>query len=255
MGRLLAIAALALVAWLLLRPAATPDVCPGPNCPDNPTPPPCPGPGPCPLPKRPWGPSASPVGDGKAVVGGRTHQGVDLTVDLPGRLHVKNIGSKKDGAGMCVTSSIEMMARGLGLDAFTGFRDWCANEPGGAYPSKVDDQIKRYCAEKGIPVPPYVQIEGDAGKVSAALDLLDRTGRGAAITYGWGERYGSRIAHMTFCPGFGKYGVNLDNNFVGEDAYEWMDRAELVRRCCYPSGQGWVFAWLTPAGVNRPIVN
>lgn len=256
MARLLLAAFVIAVAWLYLsQPAPKPSgpICPGPDCPDNPSP--CPGPGPCPAPKpnRPWGPQEAPVG-ARASVGGRSFNGDELTVDLPGSLHIKNIGSKRDGAGMCVTSSIEMQARALGMEDFYGFRDWCANEPGGAYPSKVDDQIKRYCQAKGIPVPRYIQVEGGPQEIQSTLSQLDRSGRCAAITYGTGERYGNRqIAHMTFCPRFGKYGVNLDNNFPGEDAYEWMEPVELVRRVCYPSGSGWVFSFLVPSGVNQPI--
>jgi hypothetical protein len=40
------------------------------------------------------------------------------------------------------------------------------------------------------------------------------------------------------------YGVVLDNNFPGEDRYEWVTRPELIRRTIYPNRSAWVFVWL-----------
>lgn len=188
-----------------------------------------------------------------ATVGGRTFQGEELSADLPGGEQLKNVGSRKDGLGMCVMSSIEMAARWQGLEALRGLRDWCAREGGGAYPSKVDDQLKRFCAAQGVPLPRYVQAE--TGSPEEILELLDRTRRLACITYGTGERYAGRtIAHMTCCPKFsGRYGVCLDNNFPGDQSYEWMARAELLRRIKHPAGRAWVFAWLDGAPPLPPF--
>ncbi len=53
-----------------------------------------------------------------------------------------------------------------------------------------------------------------------------------------------------------KYATVLDNNFIGDNAYEWMTREEFVRRMRLESGgrQGsaWVFVWLTPGAPPPP---
>ena len=53
-----------------------------------------------------------------------------------------------------------MSARWANLDVLRGLRDWCARQPGGAYPAKVDRQLKEFCAARGIAVQPYPQYEG-----------------------------------------------------------------------------------------------
>ena len=41
-----------------------------------------------------------------SIIAGRTYDGEEITCDLLGKDHIKNIGSHVDGAGMCVFSSI-----------------------------------------------------------------------------------------------------------------------------------------------------
>jgi hypothetical protein len=180
-----------------------------------------------------------------SFINGRAHDGEELTCDLPAAEHLRNTGSNADGRGLCVMTSIEMAGRWQGLDQLRGLRDWCAREPGGAYPAKVDRQIKEFCAAKKIAVPPYLQYEGRDPR--PILDLCERTGRMACMTYGWSPRYGGPIAHMTCCPKFGgRWAVCLDNNFPGDNSYEWMSKDELLRRVVYPGGSGWIFVWLAP---------
>jgi hypothetical protein len=190
-------------------------------------------------------------------VAGRSYNNEVLDVDLPGTLHIKNIGSKADGAGMCVMSSIEMAAIWSNMDKrWVGLRDWCAQEPGGAYPDKVAKQLDKYAKEKGITNVKdlYIQYEGTDPwpVVEAAL----KTGRMPCITYGYSPRYGgqSSIAHMVCAVrgASGKYGVVLDNNFPGESAYEWMEISELKRRIIHPGRTGWVFVWLAPPPPPSP---
>lgn len=186
-----------------------------------------------------------------SVEAGRTHDGEYLDCDLLEKDHIPNIGSKVDGAGMCVMSSIEMAARFCGMDQYRGLRDWCASEEGGAYPSKVDKQLAAFCKAKNLPPPQYVQYEGpEPGPiVEASLS----SGRMACITYGWSPRYGKQIAHMVNLVKFGgKYATVLDNNFTGVNRYEWMDREELLRRLGYPRNKGWVFVWLAPPPPASP---
>lgn len=190
-----------------------------------------------------------------SVVDGPVHDGQEVTVDLAPQEQFKNIGSRLDGAGMCVFSSIEMAAKSQGLDEMRGWRDWCAqNYTGGGWPQRVDELLAAWGKAKGIAIPPYYQYEGkDPAQVMA---LIDKTGRMACITYGWSPRYGQRIAHMVCAPRYrGKYAVVLDNNFVSkksgdgwdEKVLEWMAPDELVRRMKIGSGSAWVFCWLTPA--------
>lgn len=199
-----------------------------------------------------------PAADRASWAGGRTHAGENLDVDLPEAEHITNIGSHVDGLGMCVMSSIEMSFRWAGVEEMRGLRDWCAREPGGGYPAKVDKQIAAFCRSRGIPVPKYVQYEGpDPGPV---IEAALKSGRMAAITYGWSPRYKDEdgviltyIAHMTNCVKFsGRFAAVLDNNFPGEGRYEWMDREELVRRCKFPQSSGWVFVALNPPPPPSP---
>lgn len=180
-----------------------------------------------------------------SFVNGREHAGESLTCDLPASEHLTNIGSRVDGRGMCVMSSIEIAARWQGLESLRGLRDWCAKEPGGAYPAKVDRQLRDFCKSRGIPVPNYLQYEGrNPGPI---LDRCEKTGRMACITYGFSPRYHGAIAHMVCCAKHGgRWAVVLDNNFPGEHSYEWMSREELLRRISYPDGRAWIFVWLAP---------
>jgi hypothetical protein len=180
-----------------------------------------------------------------SFVNGRDHDGEEIACDLPAAEQIKNIGSSADRKGMCVMTSIEMAARWQGLDQMRGLRDWCARQPGGAYPAKVDRQVKAFCAAKGVAVPPYVQYEGR--QPSSVLELCGCTGRMACVTYGYSPRYAGLIAHMTCCAKYdGRWAVCLDCNFPGEQSYEWMGRDEMLRRIVSPSGAGWIFAWLAP---------
>lgn len=200
--------------------------------------------------------------DGKSSwVNGREADGEVLTADFPGTLYMKNIGSYKDGAGMCVMTSITMCAKYLGLADYYDLRDWCANEPGGGYRTKVDNQIRRYEKAKGIAAPvAYLQYEGpDPGPV---LEAIDRARLPLAHTYGWSPRYNSRIAHMVAgVKHSGRLAVVLDNNpmtdfDIGSNKiFEWMSRAEMIRRA--KLGQGgnlWLFAWLAPPPPPCPKV-
>jgi hypothetical protein len=186
-----------------------------------------------------------------SFVNGREHGGEALTCDLPANEHMSNIGSRVDGRGMCVMSSLEMAARWQGLEFLRGLRDWCAKEAGGAYPGKVDRQLRDFCAAKSISTPAYLQYEGrNPGPI---LELCETTGRMACITYGRSPRYGGAIAHMVCCAKFGgQWAVVLDNNFPGNNSYEWMTRDELLRRLSYPDGRAWVFVWLAPSPPPAP---
>lgn len=206
---------------------------------------------------------SSPNRGERAVVAGRSHAGEVLDVDLPGSLHMKNINSRvpepvtRDnpqglGAGMCVMTSIEMAARWQGLDEYKGLRDWCAQQPGGGYPSKVDKQLAAFAREKNLPAPRYLQYQGP--DVEPLVEAILRSGRMACVTYGYGERYGAGIAHMVCLVKYsGERATVLDNNFPGVEQYEWMSRPEAIRRVKLPRNVGWVFVWLAPPPPPSPM--
>jgi hypothetical protein len=188
-----------------------------------------------------------------SVVAGPIYEGQELTCDLAPQEQFHNIGSKKDGAGMCVFTSIEMAARAQGLEQMRGWRDWCAsNFSGGGWPGRVDDYLAKWFKAKGLEPIPYYQYEGPAPE--KVLTLIDKTGRMACITYGWSPRYGRGISHMVCSPGYGKFAAVLDNNFVSkktptgydENIYEWMEPVELCRRMKLGGGSAWIFCWLPP---------
>ena len=169
----------------------------------------------------------------------------EVTCDLPVDQRLKNIGSRVDGAGMCVASSWEMALRYQGLDALRGFRDWCARSPGGGYPAKLDKQIRQFCQEKGLPVPDYVQYEGrDPVLLRAAL----AGGRMACVTYSGrdGVRYPGPIAHMVCLVHLDdRWACLLDNNGVGANQLLWMTPDDFVQRW-RGGGAGWAVVFLAP---------
>lgn len=213
--------------------------------------------------KYDFSPAEYPVTAGSSFVNGRSHDGEKLACDFPVELFMTNIGSRRDGLGMCVNTSIEMSALWAGLEQMRGFRDWTANFGGGSHSAQVDQQIAAWCRHKSITVPPYVQYTGDSPE--EILSLCDQTSRMSAIAYGYSPRYGQPINHMVCCPKFsGRYGVVLDNNLIGgntrEKLFEWMDKAELVKRMKTMNRGGmpaktkaWVFAWLAPSPPPVPF--
>ena len=198
---------------------------------------------------EPWvrlgldGQAESIVPVGAVSLGGSTGPGgVEVDCDLPVDQRIRNIGSKVDGAGMCVMSSIEMSARWANMEEFRGLRDWCAKQPGGAYPSKVDRQLKEYCAAKGLRVPDYVQYQGPnpLPVIQAAIG----SSRIPCITYNGrdGVRYKGPIAHMVCCNGLtSQTATILDNNGIGENELLWMTPKDMADRA-----PNWVFVWLHP---------
>lgn len=189
-------------------------------------------------------------------IAGASYDGVSVTCDLPDDQQMKNIGSKLDGAGMCVFTSIEVAARYQGLEQMRGFRDWAAAKyKGGGWPEKVDQLLGAWFKAKGITPIPYVQYQGKSPE--ALLELANRTNRMVCITYGYSPRYGSKaISHMVNGILYDKYGVVLDNNFPGERNYEWMNPDEFVKRMRADargrSGAAWVFVWATPGAPPPP---
>lgn len=153
--------------------------------------------------------------------------GAEPQIDFPDGEWMKNIGSRLDGAGMCVFTSFEHSARWAGLEEFRGFRDWCAQRyPGGGFPEKLQKLIDAYCKAKGITPPTVIQYEGESTAViEAALKqgLLPCNTLYSSPRYGRGTIYHmTNIAHLDE-----KSGAILDNNFK---PLEWADRQTTVGR-------------------------
>lgn len=160
-------------------------------------------------------------------IGGATHDGRTVTMDLPREQRLRNtVGT--DGAGLCVPTSIEHAARWQYVPELIGYQTFCRQFPGGGWPTKEDDLIRqKVLADHGdMADVQYIQVtDFDAKK----LELAIRTGRMPACTYGYSPRYNQPVSHMVN-PVYmdDKWLVFLDNNFP--DTYEWTPVAEGLRR-------------------------
>lgn len=163
-------------------------------------------------------PSTAPVKDG-----------VRATADLPNTQHKRNVGGS-DGAGLCVYTSAWHAAIWQDEKTLFDFRKWMERRPGGSYPEKFDATLKAYCAEKGMPLPGYVQHTGGDEEF---LRLALRTGRMPCVTYcgvdGSASYGGEVIAHMVNVVHLDEArACVLDNNFPGR--WLWMSAAEFLER-------------------------
>lgn len=182
-----------------------------------------------------------------ARVGGKLAPGgEEIHVDLPEYLHRRNTTSR--GQGCCVFTSIHHASLWQRVPQLEEFPKWLQAKglTGGGGPDNVETRIAKICAERGAPVPAYLQIFGKVEDDLQILELATKSGRLPAVTYGISptRRYGGgRIGHMVSLPhadlkGEGTFCV-LDNNYIGVAQYEWMSKAEFVR--AYTSGgkSGW----------------
>lgn len=171
---------------------------------------------------------------GGSEIDGPSHNGVEVSVDLPAAEHVKNFGAPKDGKGLCVFASMDMAARWHNMKDLI---DVIHKVPeGGGWPEKVDKVIKQLAPKRK-----YVQYEGTD---PAILDSAMQSRAAACVTYGTGERYQNQtIYHMVLLVHLdAKTACIVDNNFPG--TFEWMTRTEFLSRWKHPSGQGWAIVFL-----------
>lgn len=162
----------------------------------------------------------------------------EVVCDLPVSERMRNVGGR-DGAGLCVFTSIMHSARWQNEQRLWNFQADMRKEPGGGWPGKVDTMIARY--GKGTP---YLQYEGGD---PAILEVALATGRMPGVTYnGHDPHYRGSIAHMVSLIYLDKtQAVVLDNNFVGEHELVWMSRDEFLSRW-RGSGGGWAIVLLSP---------
>lgn len=173
--------------------------------------------------------------------------GVKATVDLPAARHIKNVGGS-DGAGLCVFTSVQHSADWQNVRTLDGFREWMRRRPGGGWPQKLDQMLRQFCAEKGVPVPPYVQhTGGDESFLALAL----RTDRMPAVTYaGRDDFYRGRVAHMVSLAHLDNTSAAIiDNNRPG--VWLWMTRSEFLSRWRDFDG-GWAVVLLPPPPPPHP---
>jgi hypothetical protein len=182
------------------------------------------------CPDGPWGPH------GKPTVGGPTSPiGTEVTCDLPLSQRTKNVGGR-DGAGLCVFSSIGHAARWQNEKRLVDFQKQMTKEPGGGYPGKVDRMIAKY--GKGAP---YIQYEGHDPTI---LKVALKTGRMPSVTYdGHDPHYNGSIAHMVNLIYLDdQEACILDNNFI--DELVWMSAKEFLER--WTGDGGWAVILLAP---------
>jgi hypothetical protein len=187
-------------------------------------------------------------------VGGRTSPDgkEEIACDLPGFEHLKNTGGMGPrgpgtGAGLCVFTSIEHCGRYQNETSLIGLQKKMTFEPGGGYPDKVDAMLKKY-APKVI----YIQY---TGKDTSLLKLALKTSRMVGVTYGYSPRYSGPIAHMVNLVHLSdQWACILDNNFPGENSYEWMSPEEFDRRWVAgsPDKSGWAVILLNPPPPPSP---
>lgn len=173
----------------------------------------------------------------QAVRNGPVHQGVPIMADLDIDLRIRNtVGT--DQKGLCVWASLSMGARWHNCEELAGLFDEMKKEPGGGWPTRVDEKMQRYA--------PHVRYEQYLGSKFDFLDHHVRKGRIVCATYGYGELYGNQtIAHMICVVGLDeKLAAILDNNDPGN--IWWMSRGEYLKRFNHPSGQGWAVALHLP---------
>jgi hypothetical protein len=175
-----------------------------------------------------------------SVNGPTAPDGTEVQNDLPAELHVRNRGGS-DGAGLCVFASLKHSAIFQEVTPLKEIFEYMFSRPGGGYPDKVDRVIRDICKQKGVPIPPYIQVEG---KDIEILKLACKTGRAPGVTYGFspsGRYGGQRIAHMvTLLHADNKWFCVLDNNFP--KTYEWMTPQEFQR--AYTADGGWCVIFL-----------
>jgi len=182
--------------------------------------------------------------------------GTQVQADLPVALHTRNVGGS-DGLGLCVFTSILHSSYFQNVVVLQEFRAWMQGQPGGGWPDKVDEMIRRFCAAKGYKLPAYIQIENND---LAILQKACKSGRCVCVTYSvspTGRYNGQQIAHMVniVAAGAGKgpdgrgwYCV-LDNNFPG--SYEWMSEAQFLR-AYRGSSRGWSIVFVNPSAPPSP---
>lgn len=185
-----------------------------------------------------------PVGAIAGTVGGPSSpDGKDeVDCDLPVSQRQRNTGGR-DGAGLCVFTSIMHAARYQNEPRLANFQQQMKAERGGGYPEKVDVMIAKYGSGTR-----YIQYEGSDDKI---LEAAIKSGRMPSVTYnGRDPHYGNRsIAHMVNLVAFDRasgWAAVLDNNYIGERELVWLPINDFLSRWKGGGSSGWVHILLQP---------
>jgi len=186
---------------------------------------------------------AAPVTGGPVSPDGKTK----VTINFPEKWRAHNTGGR-DGAGLCVFTSIMHAARWQLETPLANFQDLMKKELGGGWPSKVDQMIAKYA--NGVD---YFQYEGrDLLPLSVAL----KSGRLPSVTYaGRDPHYKGSIAHMVNIVHLdAAWACILDNNFIGPNDLVWMTPQEFFDRWS-GRGSGWTVVLLRPPPYPLPTAD
>lgn len=193
-----------------------------------------------------------PLGTGARVGGFDRPDGKTIHCPLPGDQHRKNISSR--GEGCCTQTSVNHSARWQNIPALIDFHEWVRQKglPGGGYPERMAQRIPACSKDRGYPTPLFMQVENNDLEI---LKLACKTGRMPGVTYSFsptGRYNGGRISHMVSLVGADDdFFTVLDNNYVGEDAFEHMTPQEFLRT--YSGGRtGWSVILLDPPPPPAP---
>src|SRR5579884_2261334 len=155
---------------------------------------------------------------------GPVHQGAVVQIDYPAAKFVKNTGGR-DGAGLCVFTSIQFAAEWANVEQLKDFQKWMRDKPGGGWPDKVDQMIARKC---GGNAPLYLQYEG---KDPTIIRRAVESGRIACVTYdGRDPFYKTHIEHMVCVVGYTDQWVTILDNNQGVDRLIWLTPSEFLSR-------------------------
>lgn len=185
---------------------------------------------------------------GAKVGGNKSPTGKEVELDYPEERHQHNKAGK-DGAGLCVFTSISQAGDWQNVPGMVNMRDWMQKYPGGGWPAKVKEMVAKKCKAEGWPVPDFIIDEnGDL----AILELALTTGRMPCVTYGispTGRYNGQHIAHMVnLVHGDKDEWCVLDNNYKD---VEWMSRKEFSK-AYNDKSKGWCVIFLSPGPPPPP---
>ena len=167
-----------------------------------------------------------------------TEPAVDLLV-MPRELRLHNITAK--GSGCCTFRSADYASHWQNVPAIHGLPEWLKNKgyAGGGNPSKQARIVEECARDRGMPVPGFVQYEGNSCEI---IELALKTGRLPCITW--------QGNHMLCCVYLdSSKAAILDNN--DPHRLHWYDRKTFERKFVQGGG-GWVFVLTAPAPSPPP---
>ena len=158
---------------------------------------------------------------------------------LPGERHQEN-RTGTDRTGLCVWASLKHTGDWQGEQCFYELFEVMLKKPGGGWPSRVDEEVDAWIKRTGKPKPQYLQVQNADLEVLKAASLR---GLMPAVTYGkspTGRYDGRRIMHMvSLVHATDKWFCVLDNNYIGEQRFEWMTPSEFAASYVGTNGRGW----------------